>query len=440
MSEFTYFWGCQIPARFPFLEKGTRAAMERLGVECFDADGFTCCPERSLIKGMSEQVWLLTAARNLAVAERAGHDLLTVCNGCYGTLRGVSIKLKNDPIARAEINAKLEKSGLRYEGKHKVRHIVEFLVDDLGLGGLTRKVTKPLAGMRLAVHYGCHMSRPSADISFDDPLNPKKLDQLVVALGGQSVEYNTKMQCCGGHLANIGEQEDAMALTRNKLNELRDLKVDAVVLVCPACFLQFDQRQYLMQSRGEKLSIPILYLTELLAYALGAEKDELPIDKHRVDTEPFFEAWDKRAKDISAVRAKFDLAALERCFNCGACVSDCVVAENCRGFNPQEIIGKILCGEIEEAIKDPAIWMCVECHTCSEHCPQKFGFETAISILRHEALRQGYLPQGLNTGVKMFMETGLLGNPEEKQRKKMGLGPAPKSGYEELKHLLETVS
>ena len=85
MRSFANFWGCFIPTRFPQMEKASKLAMQMLGVRAQDLDGFTCCPDKSLIKTMSEEAWLLTAARNLAVAEQAGLDIWTPCNGCYGS-------------------------------------------------------------------------------------------------------------------------------------------------------------------------------------------------------------------------------------------------------------------------------------------------------------------------------------------------------------------
>ena len=438
MPEYTYFWGCQIPARFPFIEKASRLAMEQLGIGCHDLDGFTCCPEKTLIKCMDERTWLLTAARNLAVAEAAGRDVITFCNECYAVLHGVAKRLKGDPGLKASVNADLSRVGLHIKDGIEVVHLVELLANKIGYDEIRSRVGTPLRGMRIAVHYGCHMMKPSEETGFDDPLDPSTLDDLVTALGAVSVEYETKLLCCGGALSNVGEQEESIALARKKLLELCGLDVDAIVLTCPACFLQYDQRQYIMIKKGEELNIPILYVPELLALAAGAQSDEIGLEGHRVSTASFVEKLQRNRDRFAAIAEKFDLSLLEMCYNCGACVADCPVAESHPSFDPQAIVGRVLDGDIESLISGPEIWHCLQCHTCYEMCPQRFGMDTAINTLRLLAMESGHMPPGLRSGIKTFQKTGLLGAPDERQRKRLGLGAAPKSGYEQLRILLES--
>ncbi len=439
MADYTYFWGCQIPARFPFLEKATRLAMEQLGITCHDLDGFTCCPEKTLIKCMDERIWLLTAARNLAVAEAAGRDVVTVCNECYAVLHGVARKLKGEPGLKADLNADLARVGLHIGDGVEVLHLVELLKNRIGYEELRNRLGTPLRGMRIAVHYGCHMTMPSDETGFDDPLEPTTLDDLVTALGGTSVDYETKLLCCGGALSNVGEQEESIALARKKLIELRDLDADAILLTCPACFLQYDQRQYIMIKKGEELDIPILYVPELLALAAGAHPEEIGLEGHRVSTEKFVEKLQRTRERFAAISEKFDLSLLEMCYNCGACVADCPVAESTPAFDPQAIIGRILDGDTESLISGPEIWYCVQCHTCYEMCPQRFGMDGPINTLRLLATAAGHMPSGLRSGIKAFEKTGLLGTPDERQRKKLGLGAAPQSGYEQWRALLDSL-
>ena len=126
------FWGCTIPARFPFIEKATRLALTGLGVDAVDVAGFTCCPETALVRSADEDAYYLTAARNLAVAEREGLPLITPCNGCYSTFKSVLSTLKVDWRRRQAINRRLSKSGLFFRGDIDVWHLVEWLGDDFG--------------------------------------------------------------------------------------------------------------------------------------------------------------------------------------------------------------------------------------------------------------------------------------------------------------------
>ncbi|MCK5558775.1 MAG: CoB--CoM heterodisulfide reductase subunit B, partial [Candidatus Hydrogenedentes bacterium] len=148
MAEYTYFWGCQIPARLPFIEKATRLAMEKLGIACYDLDGFTCCPEKTLVKCMDERTWLLTAARNLAVAESAGRDVLTLCNQCYSTLHGVAKRLKGEPDLKASVNSELDRVGLHFDGDIQIVHLMELLAHKIGFDEIRNRLGPGLRGMR----------------------------------------------------------------------------------------------------------------------------------------------------------------------------------------------------------------------------------------------------------------------------------------------------
>ena len=291
MARYGYFWGCYTPNRLPHIEKATRAVFAALGISAQDLDGFTCCPEKSMLKNADHDAWLVTAARNLDIAEEAGVSLVTPCTGCFGTLKGANHELAADPATLAAVNAKLAKVGRHYDGQTDTRHVLAMLWDDFGPQTLRQRVVRPMTGLRIAVHYGCHLLRPSKELAFDDPFAPNKFDQLVEALGAKSVPYDTKMLCCGGLLARADEQAQAENMCRMKLRELSALNVDCLVLACPSCTMQYEIQQANFARAGEIYNVPVLNYTELLGLALGLDPEELGLPAHRVDTNPFFARW-----------------------------------------------------------------------------------------------------------------------------------------------------
>ena len=154
MREFAVFWGCTIPARFPFIEKSTRVVFDDLGATVHELAGHTCCPEGTLVKANDEHAFYTAAARNLAIVEKAGLDVVTPCNGCYSTFKEASSHLASDWRAREEINVRLAREELHYDGHLKVVHFAEWLADEMGAGLVASKITRPFWGMRIAVHYG----------------------------------------------------------------------------------------------------------------------------------------------------------------------------------------------------------------------------------------------------------------------------------------------
>lgn len=291
MKEFAVFWGCTIPARFPFLEKSTRLVMDGLGLPMRDVDGFACCPEKSLVNNVDHGMWTLAAARNIAVADELGLDIVSPCTGCISNLSTVKGRLKTDLNKKAEVNTLLKQIKREFKGRSKLMHLVPFLHDEVGLDRIKNRIKRNFSGMKVAVHYGCHMMRPYHALKVDDPLDPKKFDKLVEALGARTLEPRTKLMCCGQALDRVDQHDVALHMARVKLSELKTIGADALVLCCPSCFLQFDNNQNLMEKDGEKFGIPVIYFTELLGLAMGLKPDELGLASHRVSVEPFLEKW-----------------------------------------------------------------------------------------------------------------------------------------------------
>lgn len=303
--NFAFFWGCQIPARFTFMEKSTRLVLDRLGVPYRDIDGFTCCPEKTLVKNMDPDLWKTMAARNIAVAEKEGLDLLTACNGCYSTLKSVASDLKTYPKSLKAVNEKLKLLNLEFGvNKYNIRHLIELFHDDIGVFDVKKSLKKTMEGIKIAVHGGCHLMRPSKSVHFDDPIKPTKYDNLVEALGAKSVVYNTKTLCCGGSLDRVDQKEKAMDMARTKLREIKTLRVDAISTTCPECFRVFDNTQLVFKKSDKGYTIPVFTYPELLALSMGFEPEKLGLDNHRTPCHPFLEKFNQinaeRKTDVKA--------------------------------------------------------------------------------------------------------------------------------------------
>lgn len=436
MREFAVFWGCTIPARFPFIEKSTRVVFDALGATIHELSGHTCCPEGTLVKANSEDAFYAAAARNLAIIERAGLDVVTPCNGCYSTFKEAQSHLRKDRRHRAAVNGLLETEGLRYQGDLGIMHIAEWLADGVGTGTIGRAVTRPLSGMRIAVHYGCHLLRPQPAVHWDDPLKPTKVEAIISALGATVVDYSTKMMCCGGALDRVGERDSSLAFARQKLTELTGEQVDALVVVCPSCFQQFDLNQAALRRNNEDLNIPVFFLTELMALAMGHDPATLGFDLHRVPVDPFLAAWEQRTADRELLAEVFDLKTLATCDSCRACKDDCPVSRIDPDFQPVEIIADLLAGKLDDVVAGEQIWKCVECFTCQERCHSRIGWAGLFRTLKERAIAAGNRPDSVVSAYEEILSAGTLGRPRESMRKKLGLRPLPPTGGDALARLL----
>jgi len=282
------YWGCVIPTMQYAYEMSVREVMPRLGVELADLDNASCCGTPVQSVNMFAAVYL--AARNIAIAEKMGfNDLLAVCNGCHLSLFEAAHFLSYDEKLREEINKLLKEEELHYSGKVKIWHTVDFLHDVVGEDTIKKTVTHPLNSLKLAVHYGCHILRPSSVGTVDNPENPQKLDRLIEWLGAESIAYSEKLDCCGAMLM-LSHPDAAFTFSGLKLKAVQDLGADALVDSCPSCQNMFDVRQKSAAATiGVKLNLPIVYYTQLLGLAMGIPQEKLGLNLNRSPIDEFLQ-------------------------------------------------------------------------------------------------------------------------------------------------------
>lgn len=287
--RYSFFRGCFIPVRLPHVEKVAATILPELGVELSPVEGFTCCPEPIGFTVNHPLTGLAVSARNIALAEEQGHDILTLCNGCTYTLKQANETLKADPELRERVNEVLAETGHQFRGTVEVKHFAQVLMDQVGLHKIKNKVEKPLSGLRVASHTGCHILSPPEVMGFDDPQVPVKLDAMMDALGATPLEYAYKTQCCGWTLSNYGDRNAAARLLGDKLAAMREAGADSVNVICPQCLAQLDTSQ-MLAARALKLEfrLPALFYLQYLALAMGYSLGEAGYDKHRV-RDPGFE-------------------------------------------------------------------------------------------------------------------------------------------------------
>jgi heterodisulfide reductase subunit B len=267
MAEMKLFLGCTIPNRLPFLEASARQIFDKLGIETSDAP-FACCPEPVGFHSVDTEAWLAMGARNLCLAEAEGKDIVSLCNGCYQTLAIVNYELQNSAGEKDKINKILSKVNKEYKGTSDVKHFVHVLHDNVSK--IKSLVTKPLSNLKIAIHAGCHYARQKNTMEkADDPMKAQKQRDIIAATGATVVDYPEEKLCCGNG-AGYSNAETGKAVATNKIEGAKAAGANCIVVNCPACFQQLDTQ------RG----LPIIYLTELLALAMGESYDSLNMKYH----------------------------------------------------------------------------------------------------------------------------------------------------------------
>jgi len=288
MESYALFLGCLIPMKLPQIEAASRSALAKLGVKLQELEGFSCCPEPWNFKGADIEAWLKVAGRNLAVAEAKGADIITLCNGCSATLIEAGHLLSNGSEAADQARKALAAAGYKYQGKTKAHHAVTILEREIGRDKIAASCTSKLTGLKAAVHYGCHLLRPSDVMGVDDPFEPTFLDNLVEATGAESLPYAGKMACCGS--ASL-DKDVSLGIARDKISAMEAAGADCLVVTCPACFDQFDLGQVEINRRfKENHALPVLHYFQLLALAQGEDPEKMGLARHKIKTDPILKA------------------------------------------------------------------------------------------------------------------------------------------------------
>ncbi|MCK4234939.1 CoB--CoM heterodisulfide reductase subunit B [candidate division WOR-3 bacterium] len=281
------FWGCMIPLKYPQMELAIRKTMPNLGIELVDIEGFTCCPDPIYFKAKDMRKWLVIAARNLAVAEEKELDIVTVCSGCTATLKEASYLLNEDEKLKKDINKELKKIGREYKGIVKVKHAIQLIRDDIGLEAVEKSVKRHLKNLNVAIHYGCHLLKPSQIMGVDDADYPSILENFTSILGATPISHQKKLLCCG---KGCLDSEIPMNMVYDIFSSIEDAKGDCMGLICPTCFSSFDLGQVMIaRTKGKEFNIPVIYFFQLLGLAQGYTPEEVGLHMHRVKVDALME-------------------------------------------------------------------------------------------------------------------------------------------------------
>ena len=281
-NEYLFFLGCAVPYRVASYEISSRKVLQKLGVKLSEMPDFNCCGLP--LDTISHETMLTLASKNLAIAEQAGLKIITLCPGCAGTLKKVNKVLKEDKVLREQINGNLREAEMEFKGSVETKHILQFLIEDIGVEEIKKKIVNPLSNLKVAEHVGCHLLRPKNYIDFDDPEDPKVLRTLIETTGATCLNYMNETECCGAPSVGVNDKV-ALMLARDKLDHVKTVGAQALITSCPFCHIMFDTNELRIERMfAEKYGIPILHYPQLLGLAMGMTPEELAFKELRVDT------------------------------------------------------------------------------------------------------------------------------------------------------------
>jgi heterodisulfide reductase subunit B len=281
--KYAYYPGCSAHTSGKEYDKSFRLVAKALEIELVEVPDWTCCGSH-VTYVFNPALAASLSARNLALVEKMGEgiEVVTICSGCYQTLKRSNELLKHDADIQAKVKEALEAVNLTYNANVKIHHALEVLTTQEALDTISKKIIKPLKGLKVAPYYGCAVVRPKFEDSFDDPENPQSLDRLLKVLGAEPVPYIDKVRCCGGVLI-MKQERVGLEMIRRLLANAKQAGAECMATLCPLCHLNLDIMQpKVEQAFKQRFNIPVFFFTQLIGLALGLKPAELGLDKHMI--------------------------------------------------------------------------------------------------------------------------------------------------------------
>ena len=260
--KYSYYPGCTLRTKAKDLDEYARASAAALGFELEEIEDWQCCG-RVYPLGTDEIATKLSSVRALNQAKEKGQDLVTICSACHHVIKRVNDDMKNVEDIRTRANNYMQLEA-PYEGETTVLHYLEVLRDRVGFDKLKEKVVNPLTGKKIGAYYGCLLLRPGKIMAFDDPENPRIMEDFIRALGAEPVIYPYRNECCGGYIS-LKEKEMSQNMCEKIEESAAGFGADMLITACPLC------KYNLNKNSGNKM--PVYYFTELLAEALGVKEE-----------------------------------------------------------------------------------------------------------------------------------------------------------------------
>jgi heterodisulfide reductase subunit B len=283
--KLSYFPGCTLKNHAKNFEDSALCALKNLGIEVEELKRWNCCGTVFSLC-TDDLIHHVAPVRNLIRTKELDSDkLMTLCAMCYNTLKRSNQRMKNNPEDLEIINNLMYREDLRYQGDVQVLHLLELLKHEIKFEAIAQKIKIPLNGLKIASYYGCYLVRP-AEIGFDDMENPTILDDLMQVLGAEPIDFPFKTECCGAY-QTVDKPEIIADRTNQILSSASGQGAEAVVVSCPLCAFNLDQRQKeTLQQYPDFKSVPIFYFSQLMAIALGCPQESLRLDLHYTDPKP----------------------------------------------------------------------------------------------------------------------------------------------------------
>jgi heterodisulfide reductase subunit B2 len=279
-----YYPGCSLEGTASEYDESTKSVAEKLGMNLIELDGWVCCGSSPGHKADPEMA-LRLPIENLMLAEKSGFSEVTMpCASCFNRHKAAQYEIRHHDGAKAKVDEAL---GYELQDNVQVTTLSEAIFKHVEPATLAENVEKPLEGLKVVCYYGCLLTRPPEVTEAAHPENPTDLDDLMTAMGAESIDWSYKTACCGASHSAV-RPDIVLDLSKSIIDHARDAGADAMVVACPLCHLNLDARQ--MQMEVDE-PMPVLYFTQLMALAMGMPEKDILLKKNLVDPKPVLEKY-----------------------------------------------------------------------------------------------------------------------------------------------------
>jgi heterodisulfide reductase subunit B len=286
LLDYSYYPGCSLHASAKEYDESTQGLFRALHIGLKEVPDWFCCGATPA-HNVDELLSLSLCAKNLELANDVPGDLAVACAACFSRLKTAQHKLAEDPEKRRQVEFAIDAP--LSEGK-AVKHLLEILARDFGLERLEAAVKKPLGSLKVACYYGCLLTRPPDVPQLDCVEAPTIMEKVIGATGAQPVDWSHRLECCGANFT-LSRPGVVLKLSGEILTAARDAGADCIMVACPLCHGNLDIRQKAIEEEtGEHFDLPVFYMTQLLALAVGVRPSKLGLDSMIVNPMPLLKA------------------------------------------------------------------------------------------------------------------------------------------------------
>ncbi len=282
MKSIGFYPGCSLEGTAREYAESVEAIAHAFGFELQQVPDWNCCGATAA-HNLNKVLSLALPARILALAEKAGmKEILVPCAACSNRLLVTQHELFENPGLKKEVEEAME---MPLNEPIRILNVIQFIQEHI-LPELPEKV-KYSFGKKAACYYGCLLVRPYDVLQFDRLEDPQSMDEVMKALGAKTIDWPFKTECCGAGLS-VSRTDLVGKLSGKIVKEAEDRGAEAIIVACPMCHANLDMRRSAIDKfLGKKSKIPVLYITQAIALAIGLTEKDAGVKRHLVKVD-----WD----------------------------------------------------------------------------------------------------------------------------------------------------